>query len=101
LKKYVETYLRLIADGDTTELARFLLIDGGVTDRYVDIARRVIEYHMPYDIRRASVQSVEYYETETEKHYSVLVRDGRGEMFRVEAGYGDALVGIDVSSFSG
>ena len=104
VRDYIQQYMRLITDGDTAELARFLLIDGGVTDEYLEIARLVIDYYSQYDTRRATVQSVDYHETETElqytiRQYIILVRDGRGEMFTVYAGYGDGLVGIDVRQF--
>jgi len=104
VRDYIQLYMQLITDGDTAELARFLLIDGGVTDRYVEIAGRVIEYHMRYDTGRATVQYVHYHEYEVEpqyirQEYIIHVRDGRGEMFKVYAGYGDSLVGIDVRMF--
>ena len=104
VRDYIQLYLKRITDGDTAELARFLLIDGGVTDEYVKIAKRVIEYYTPYDLRRATVQRVYYNEVEvnkqyTKKQYFILVRDGQGEMFRVNADYGDGLVGIDVDMF--
>ena len=104
VRDYIQQYMLLITNGDTAELARFLLIDGGVTDKYVEIAKRVIEYYAQYDIRRATVQSVHYHEIDYEQQYTIrqyiiLVRDGRGEMFKVYAGYGDGLVGIDVKMF--
>jgi len=104
VRDYIQRYMQLITDGDTAELARFLLIDGGVTDRYVKIAERVIEYHAQYDTSKATVQYVYYHEYEMEnqyikKEYIILVRDGRGKMFKVYAGYGDGLVGIDVQMF--
>ena len=95
IREYVAQYLQLITDGDTTELARFLLIDGGVTDRYVAIAELVIEYYAPYDTRRASVRVVEY--DAAERRYAAIVRDGRGDEFTVYLNYGDGLAGVDTS----
>ena len=99
VKNYVQTYMQLITDGDLAELARFLLIDGGVTDQYVEIAQRVVEYYGQYDTAGALVQSVTYHEIELERLYYVIVRDGQGELFKVTLGYGDGLVGIDVRMF--
>jgi hypothetical protein len=99
VRNYIELYMQLVTDGDTTELARFLLIDGGVTDQYIAIAQRVIEYYAQYDTGGAIVLHVHYHEFELERQYIIIVRDGRGEMFKVYAGYGDGLVGIDVRMF--
>jgi hypothetical protein len=90
-------YMQLIADGDTTELARFLLIDGGVTDRYIAIAERVIEYYSQYDSGNVSVINIDY--DEATQRYIILVRDGYNVEFSVYAQYGDSLLGIDVSVF--
>jgi len=99
IKEYAQTYMQHISDGDATELARFLLIDGGVQDRYVRIAERVIEYYKPYDISGAEVQRVYYFDDELGRRYIALVRDGSGEMFRIDLCYGDGLAGIDVRMF--
>ena len=99
VKNYVQTYMQLITEGDLAELARFLLIDGGVTDEYIDIAQRIVEYYEQYDTAGALVQRVTYHEIELERLYFVIVRDGQGELFRVNLGYGDGLVGIDVRLF--
>ena len=96
-RRCVEMYMQLITDGDTTELARFLLIDGGVTDEYVRIAEQVIEYYTPYDLMQASVKSVELIEEfmGNPSRYAVTVHDGRGDELVIYVGYGDSLVGID------
>ena len=99
VREYIQKYLQLITAGDKKELARFILIDGGIDDRYVEIAQRVIEYYSQYDTSGAIVERVYYFEDEFEKQYTALVRDGRGEMFRIKANYGDSLVGIDVRMF--
>ena len=99
VQEYIQRYLQLIANGDKIELARFILIDGGIDDRYVEIAQRVIEYYSQYDTSGARVEKVYYVQYEFEKQYMALVRDGRGEMFRIKANYGDSLVGIDVRMF--
>ena len=99
ISDYVELYIERIIEGDTGELARFILIDGGVQDRYVEIAERVIEYYSRYNLVGASVQRVYYLEHEFEMQYAALVRDGNGEMFRINLIYGDGLAGIDVRMF--
>ena len=99
IKNYVHTYMQLIIDGDTAELARFLLIDGGVQDRYIKIAERVIEYYASYDISGAEVQRVYYFDDELGRRYIAIVCDGRGEMYRIDLVYGDGLAGIDVRMF--
>ena len=99
ISDYVEQYMERIVEGDTRELALFILIDGGVQERYVEIAERVIEYYSVYDLVGATVQRVHYFEHETEKQYTTLIRDGNGEMFRINLIYGDGLAGIDVRMF--
>jgi len=99
VRDYVQQYMQLISDGDVTELARFIGIDSGVTDRLVDIAQRVIEYYSQYDVSWTAVQSVFYTEFAMEQQYIVLVRDRLGAWFKVYALYGDGLVGIDVRMF--
>jgi hypothetical protein len=95
----VQRYMQLITDGDAAELGRFLLIDGGITEKYTEMAQRIIEYYTQYDTRRASasVQSVDY--RTADSLYTVSVSDGRGDEFTVYVVYGDGLVGIDVRMF--
>ena len=63
----------------------------------------MIEYYAQYDTGRAVVQYVHYHEFDLERQYIIIDRDGRGEMFgemfKVYAGHGDGLVGIDVRMF--
>ena len=99
VRDYVQQYMQLISDGDVTELARFIGIDSGVTNRLADIAQRVIEHYSQYDMSWTAVQSVFYTEYAMEQQYIVLVRDRLGEWFKVYALYGDSLVGIDVRMF--
>ena len=99
VRDYVQRYIQLIEDGDANELARFLLIDGGVTDRYVEIAKRIIEHHAQYDTSWAMIMFIHYHEFDNERQYIILVRDGRDEMFKVYASYGDSLLGIDVRMY--
>ena len=92
-------YMQHITEGDEIELARFLLIDGGVTDLYITIAQRVIEHFASYDTGNVSVISIDY--SAEEQRYTVLARDGKDKEFTVYAVYGDSLLGIDTRMFSG
>jgi hypothetical protein len=97
IEGFISQYMQLIEVGDTTELARWLLIDGGVTDSYIAIAQRVIEHFTIYDISDVSVIGIDY--NATVQQYSILVRDGQDAEFTVLAMYGDGLLGIDVSMY--
>ena len=99
VESLVLQYMQHITEGDEIELARFLLIDGGVTDLYITIAQRVIEHFTPYDTGNVSVISIAY--SAAEQRYAVLARDGHDTEFTVYAIYGDSLLGIDTRMFSG
>jgi len=99
VESLVLQYMQLITEDDEIELARFLLIDGGVTDLYITIAQRVIEYFASYDTGNVSVISINY--STEEQRYTVLARDGHDKEFTVYAIYGDSLLGIDTRMFSG
>jgi hypothetical protein len=45
------------------------------------------------------VQKVFYFDEEFDRNYITLIRDGSGEMFRINLRYGDGLAGIDVRMF--
>jgi hypothetical protein len=101
VSEVVTYYLQRITDGNATELARFLLIDGGVTEQYVEIAERIIKFYTPYDTRRANIVSIVKTDGNSATiFYTVTVRDGRGDEFDVPAQYGDGLVSIDVSAWN-
>ena len=99
VESLVLQYMQHITEGDEIELARFLLIDGGVTDLYITIAQRVIEHFTPYDTGNVSVISIDY--SSAEQRYTVLARDGKDTEFTVYAVYVDSLLGIDIRMFSG
>ena len=99
VESLVLQYMQLITEDDEIELARFLLIDGGVTDLYITIAQRVIEHFAAYDTGNVSVISIDY--SIEEQRYTVLARDGHDTEFTVYAIYGDSLLGIDTRMFSG
>jgi hypothetical protein len=56
---YAKRYLHRIAHGDAKELAGYLQYENKIED-VATIAKKIIEYHVPYDIRRAGVEDATF-----------------------------------------